>query len=85
MTPEKVEELPMEHTNGGLDTFTSSELNSVIHKFNFLNEGSNKMEEMLQLYGNENEDSQLIISDLESIGSIIKNKISKSSAGSNIN
>lgn len=83
LTPEKVEELPIEHTNGRMDT--GSEKDSAFnitgrHIFDALydnHEDSCKMDIMPQLYANENEETQLIISDLESTESMIKQKRSQ--------
>jgi hypothetical protein len=83
LAPDKVEELPVEHTNGRMDTGSEKDSNLNIigrHIFDALydnHDDSSKINIMSQLYANDNEETQLIISDLESMDGIVKQRKSQ--------
>ena len=72
-THEMVEEMPLEHTNGRLETFTNSEKDSGLNKIELDHQEVVKLNDMPQFYAND-EETQLIISDLESYESVYRAK-----------
>ena len=91
-TPEETTDFPLENVNGRLDTFTNSERDSGLNRLDINPREIIKLGSIPQFYDHENEETQLIISELESIegagkqGSIkqsIENSLVESKSDSN--